>query len=159
MSHDPDEDRIRSKAHELWEGEGRPHGRHTDHWEQAREIIALQDSLKSTLLPRDSGASEPVESMELQSSYGDVPSLTDQGEHDLTAVSREPESLSPAPVAAAGGDVKGMAVAAAAIAPKPAVAAGKALPSADKGAPAPRVATAVRTDSPKASRSGPVKTK
>ena len=49
MTPDRDE-RIRQRAHELWEREGRPHGRHDDHWQQAREEIdaeALQmDSMK-----------------------------------------------------------------------------------------------------------------
>ena len=44
------EERIRQRAHELWERDGRPHGRHDDHWQQAREEIeaeALQmDSMK-----------------------------------------------------------------------------------------------------------------
>lgn len=94
MAQDSDEDRIRHKAHELWEAEGRPHGRDAAHWEQAREIIAIQDSHASALLPRDSGAEEPVESSSLRAAYGDVPGLTDQGEHALTDVSREPGAAS-----------------------------------------------------------------
>ena len=36
-------ERIRAKAHELWEREGRPEGRHEAHWEQAmREIEAAE---------------------------------------------------------------------------------------------------------------------
>lgn len=30
-----DNERIRQKAYELWEKEGRPEGRHEDHWRQA----------------------------------------------------------------------------------------------------------------------------
>jgi hypothetical protein len=30
-----DKQRIRERAYELWEREGRPHGRHIDHWMQA----------------------------------------------------------------------------------------------------------------------------
>jgi hypothetical protein len=34
-----DEERIRQRAHEIWEREGRPEGRHEEHWAQAiREI-------------------------------------------------------------------------------------------------------------------------
>lgn len=29
------EDRIRHRAHEIWESEGRPDGRDTEHWQQA----------------------------------------------------------------------------------------------------------------------------
>jgi hypothetical protein len=36
-----DEDRIRQRAYELWEQEGKPEGREGEHWEQAcREIEA-----------------------------------------------------------------------------------------------------------------------
>ncbi|MFD2816212.1 DUF2934 domain-containing protein [Paracoccus aerius] len=30
------EDRIRQRAHQLWEEQGRPEGMHDQHWEQAR---------------------------------------------------------------------------------------------------------------------------
>lgn len=37
------EDRIRRRAYEIWEQEGRPHGREVDHWLQAaREIAATE---------------------------------------------------------------------------------------------------------------------
>lgn len=29
------QDRIRQRAHQLWEQEGRPEGRHDEHWKQA----------------------------------------------------------------------------------------------------------------------------
>ena len=90
MTQDPDEDRIRRKAHALWEADGNPHGRDQDHWEQAREMVAIEDSLGSTLLPRDSGAEEPVESKQAATNYGDFPNLTDQGSDSLTDISREP---------------------------------------------------------------------
>ena len=35
------EERIRIRAHEIWEEEGRPEGRDRDHWERAwRELTA-----------------------------------------------------------------------------------------------------------------------
>lgn len=35
------EARVRARAHQLWEQEGRPHGRDADHWAQAsREVDA-----------------------------------------------------------------------------------------------------------------------
>ncbi|MEA2671279.1 MAG: hypothetical protein QOG45_1499 [Chloroflexota bacterium] len=34
------EDRIRNRAYELWEGEGRPEGREVDHWLQAAQEIS-----------------------------------------------------------------------------------------------------------------------
>ena len=95
MAQETDEDRIRNKAHEIWESEGHPHGRDEDHWAQAKEIIAIQDSLSETLLPRNTGAEEPIEPTQSVEPYGDVPNLTDQGEHDLTSIDREPESTKP----------------------------------------------------------------
>ncbi|TNC61516.1 DUF2934 domain-containing protein [Rubellimicrobium roseum] len=35
----PREDRIRERAHEIWEREGRPEGRHDEHWRLATEEI------------------------------------------------------------------------------------------------------------------------
>lgn len=95
MAQDTDEDRIRVKAHEIWESEGHPHGRDEDHWAQAKEIIAIQDGLSDTLLPRNTGAEEPIEPTQAVEPYGDVPNLTDQGEHDLTSIDREPEVTKP----------------------------------------------------------------
>jgi hypothetical protein len=36
------EERIRSRAYELWESEGRPHGREIDHWLQAVQELAAE---------------------------------------------------------------------------------------------------------------------
>ena len=38
----PDEDRIQRRAHEIWEREGRPDGRHEEHWAQARRQIEAE---------------------------------------------------------------------------------------------------------------------
>ena len=36
-----DENRIKQRAYQIWENEGRPHGRDREHWERAsREIEA-----------------------------------------------------------------------------------------------------------------------
>lgn len=40
----PEQDKsewTRRRAHELWESEGRPEGRHDDHWHQAEQEAAL----------------------------------------------------------------------------------------------------------------------
>lgn len=103
MAREPDEERIRRKAHELWVAEGHPHGRDQEHWDQAKEIIAIEDSQATTLLPRDAGAREPVEPRQAVENYGDVPNLTDQGEHPLTDISREPAPTSPSRVSKATG--------------------------------------------------------
>jgi len=36
---DEREDRVRERAYRLWEQEGRPHGRHQDHWQQASQEV------------------------------------------------------------------------------------------------------------------------
>lgn len=91
-----DEKRIADKAHALWEAEGRPHGRDQAHWEQAREMIAIEDSMSATLLPRDAGAETPVEEKSIAiDNEGEAPTLTDTGRDDLTSTDREPAITAP----------------------------------------------------------------
>ncbi len=80
QAQDPDEERIRRKAYELWVSEGKPEGRDRDHWELARELIAIEDSQKTTLRPPPKDDEEPVEPPEAFENLGDLPGLTDQGE-------------------------------------------------------------------------------
>ncbi|MGN6375619.1 MAG: DUF2934 domain-containing protein [Sphingomonas sp.] len=47
------EKRIRERAYEIWESEGRPHGRHSDHWEQAHGEFATAKTESET--PRKRG--------------------------------------------------------------------------------------------------------
>ena len=92
MAQDPDHDRIAAKAHALWEAAGHPHGRDQEHWDQARELVAIEDSQRDTLLPRDTGAEEPIEEPEeALRNLADMPNLTDQGENLLTSTDREPD--------------------------------------------------------------------
>ncbi len=37
------EQRIRERAHSLWEADGRPEGRADEYWERARALIAAED--------------------------------------------------------------------------------------------------------------------
>lgn len=81
------EERIRQRAYAIWEREGRPDGRDADHWALAREEIAIEDNLSSTLLPNPAGGpdatarrTEPVEPVESIETLGDLPGLADQGE-------------------------------------------------------------------------------
>jgi hypothetical protein len=102
MSFQNDHERIAKKAHELWEAEGRPHGRDQLHWDQAKEVIAIEDSEASTLLPAATGAEEPIEEKAIAvDNEGDIPDLTDTGGDDLTSTAREPAIAAPPPVAAA----------------------------------------------------------
>ena len=79
------EQRIRARAHQLWEQEGRPDGRADSHWEQAKAIIALEDAHHQTLKPSEPPAPEPLIALENQ---GEFPTLTDQGEQVIPTRSR-----------------------------------------------------------------------
>ena len=71
------EERIRARAHRLWEEEGRPEGRAEAHWEQARLIVALEDAQHTILKPVQAPEAEPIE---LGRNRGEFPTPTDQGE-------------------------------------------------------------------------------
>jgi hypothetical protein len=107
MAADHDDERIAKKAYEIWESEGRPHGRDQAHWDQAKEIVALQDSLGDTLLPRDAGAFEPEEPTQSVENNGDIPGITDQGRDDLVDTDREPEVTKPSHATYSLGDTAG----------------------------------------------------
>lgn len=40
---DDREERIRRRAHEIWEREGQPEGKHDEHWAQATAEVAAED--------------------------------------------------------------------------------------------------------------------
>lgn len=77
-----DEQRIRERAHRLWEEEGRPEGRADSHWFQAKEIVAIEEGRPEMLKPVGSNE-EPVEPIEALSNAGEFPTLTDQGEMEI----------------------------------------------------------------------------
>jgi len=81
------ESRIRRRAHEIWEREGRPEGRDAAHWELASEEIAIQDNYRDTLKPNPAGGpeatamrTEPVEPVLSIANQGEQPGLADQGD-------------------------------------------------------------------------------
>ncbi len=43
MMLDAREERIRAKAHDLWEADGKPEGRDRDHWEQAAKLVEEEE--------------------------------------------------------------------------------------------------------------------
>ncbi len=45
------ESRIRERAHQLWEREGRPEGREAAHWDMAKEQITIEDTQRSATKP------------------------------------------------------------------------------------------------------------
>ena len=87
LSVDPDhENRVRERAYLLWESDGKPHGRDVEYWERARQLIGMEDSAGSGLLPnparaRNSRRETGVEEAEIQENLGEFPDrLADQGE-------------------------------------------------------------------------------
>lgn len=91
MADDPEsedlETRIRRRAHRIWEREGRPDGRHDDHWALASEEVAIEDNYRATLKPNPSHGpddiavrTEPVEPALSMANQGEMPGLADQGE-------------------------------------------------------------------------------
>ena len=84
---DPErEQRIRERAYHLWETEGKPHGRDVEYWERARELIGMEESAGSGLLPNpqttpDSPRETGIEEAEIQENLGEFPDrLADQGD-------------------------------------------------------------------------------
>ena len=81
------ESRIRRRAHQIWEREGRPEGRDQDHWTLASEEIAIEDNYQATLKPNPARGpddtavrTEPVEPALSMANQGEMPGLADQGE-------------------------------------------------------------------------------
>ncbi len=50
MSDEPkrNDERVRVRAYELWEKDGRPHGRNEEYWAEALRQILEQERLKTT---------------------------------------------------------------------------------------------------------------
>jgi hypothetical protein len=91
LSIDPDhEHRVRERAYLLWESDGKPHGRDVEYWERARELIAMEDSAGSGLLPNPATTKKlprgtGIEEAEIQENLGEFPDrLADQGEVKTT---------------------------------------------------------------------------
>jgi hypothetical protein len=87
LAPDPDrEQRVRERAYHLWETEGKPHGRDVEYWERARELVGMEESAGSGLLPNPQNQPESiretgVEEAEIQANLGEFPDrLADQGE-------------------------------------------------------------------------------
>jgi hypothetical protein len=79
------EERVRARAYKLWLEEGCPEGRAEVHWDQARELVAIEENLALTLkpVPRDDELGpygEPVEPLAPAENTGETPTMVDQGE-------------------------------------------------------------------------------
>ena len=91
LSVDPErEHRVRERAYLMWESDGRPHGRDVEYWERARELVGMEESAGSGLLPNPQNTPESpretgIEEAELQENLGEFPDrLADQGEVKTT---------------------------------------------------------------------------
>jgi hypothetical protein len=79
------EQRVRERAYHLWEADGKPHGHDVEYWERARELIGMEESAGSGLLPNPQTSPKSprgigVEEAEIQANLGEFPGqLTDQG--------------------------------------------------------------------------------
>ncbi len=58
---DDRQERIRQRAHEIWEREGRPHGAHERHWHQATGEIEAEASKGNK--PARAGAAAPAKAV------------------------------------------------------------------------------------------------
>jgi hypothetical protein len=79
------EERIRQRAYRLWQQEGCPEGRADVHWDQAAELIAIEDNQRLATehvpSPDEIGPNgEPIEPVAAVENAGEFPTLTDQGE-------------------------------------------------------------------------------
>ena len=87
-NHVDHETRVGERAYKLWEENGRPHGRDVELWEQARELVAIEENPEGGRLPNPSGtdpARQDVEEADIQENNGEVPGrLTDQGDRPQT---------------------------------------------------------------------------
>ena len=58
IGHMATEERIRAIAYAIWEEEGRPHGRHEEHWRKACELVAAEAQLPDWLKPMEPAVPE-----------------------------------------------------------------------------------------------------
>ncbi len=56
---DDAEEGIRARAYEIWESEGRPHGRHLDHWFRSEREIRVEAPAKVKPKKRSVKAAAP----------------------------------------------------------------------------------------------------
>ena len=92
---DPErENRVRERAYLMWEADGKPHGRDVEYWERARELIGMEESAGSGLLPNpqnhpDAPRETGIEEAEIQENLGEFPDrLADQGEVQATPAAK-----------------------------------------------------------------------
>lgn len=93
------EDRIRERAYRLWLEEGQPQGRSTEHWEKARELLALETDPEEGKAGVGEDPGPPGEQLEEASfleNQGEFPTTTDQGEQKIPKKRRPSVARKPA---------------------------------------------------------------
>ena len=98
--------RIRERAYRLWQDEGGPEGRADVHWDQATELVAIEENhglaMERVPSPNELGPSgEPIEPIEAVQNAGEFPTKTDQGEQTFPS-RRKPQAASSGKPAATG---------------------------------------------------------
>ena len=82
------EERIRARAYQMWENEGRPDGQAETHWEKARILVAIEDD-RTGLKPVEEPKPEEARLME---NLGEFPgAMTDQGDEQQFPKAAKPE--------------------------------------------------------------------
>jgi hypothetical protein len=84
-----DQERIRARAKQIWEREGKPDGRAEAHWDMAREEIAIEDNQLLANLPNPTAGgkafadgtedAEPLTAAE--TGFADMPGASNQGDN------------------------------------------------------------------------------
>ena len=78
--------RIRQRAYRMWQDEGCPEGRADAHWDNAAELVAIEDNYQYATervpSPSEFGPTgEPVEPIQAVANLGEFPTaMTDQGD-------------------------------------------------------------------------------
>ena len=118
----PDEERIRRRAHAIWERKGRPEGRQQEHWAQARREIEAEErtappraavDASPTPAAPDHGGTTPAEAAAAAAGFG-APRKAEQAPRRAGRADRAPDDA-PTPTAPdGGGTTPGEAAAAAA---------------------------------------------
>lgn len=102
------QERIRQRAYRLWEAEGCPEGRADVHWDQASELVAIEENQGLATTPVEHSmdnigpSGEPIEPLEAVRNLGEFPTMTDQGEEEVF-----PHEPAPDPSADAVGETVG----------------------------------------------------
>jgi hypothetical protein len=103
------EAKIKERAYQLWEGEGRPHGKHLEHWRRAEQEVKSQAD--QSILQRSVERSNPAPRMSPTSPAGATSTpagSTPAGSTPAgsTPAGSTPAGSTPAGAAAAAGESK-----------------------------------------------------